>query len=556
MSCIRSSALSGTGDRVQRTLLVTALSAFLGLVAVDAAHAAPKWLPPQNRQPGTTTGSFSTIGAWSGSDGSTSRVFASYRPRGGPYRTTVPISTPGVSASFNDGVAIDNTGRAFVAWTEAGIVKMAVSSTSGTFGAADTLSLAGASSPDVAVRPDGTAVIVWTRNGVIEFITRSPGGTYSPPAGAQPLSDPGGGAFNFHVAIGRSGDIAVVWTRGSAIEARYRVAGATSFGPVETPGPAASGVSLSNPKVAVDPTGRATAVWSRADFNAGGTRSINTAARTRTIGFGSSNSPVNPPATDSSSSSPDIGVDDNGFVTAVWYRSVSGSSRIEAATKPQGSSFGTTQPVSETSGFADFPELKVNSDGDVLVIWNRFLTVIGTRIVEAKLKPAGTSFDQNPVLGASSEANYSDFPDTALDADGNGIAFFGTAPKNFSTPTKVASAGLDSVGPRINSMSAPNGQAGRAIRFSVSTFDQWSTVNVSWNFGDGSAGANGASVSHTFGAGTYNVIATARDSVNNSASQSSAASAAAPAADSAVLHGHQQLAPVREVHAGLHAGGQ
>jgi PKD repeat protein len=514
--------------------LILSLAA-VAAMAPAGAHAAPNWLPAETISPTRTTGDFfsvdvsmnrrgDAVSSWRAFDGTTWHVYAAYRRAGGPWLAEKQLSTAEALAPKN---TIDDEGRALVAWNEGNTIKLSATNASGTFGSVDTVSQAGAAGVQLAMEPAGNAVLVWLRGGIVEYLTRSASGTYSPPAGAQPLSAAGSSSLN--VGVGTNGDIGVIWVRNGTVEATYRKAGEALFGTVQVLAGAAANISYGSPQIAVDQAGRGTAFWRR--FDSSTTQySLQTTDRTRTIPFGTGIPVLTPPAGESLEPG-EMGTDATGSVYATWYHSVPGGLRIEAASKPANGSFGATQLVSASSGSADTPEIDVNDRGDVVIAWNRFVPQISTRIVEAKYRPAGQTFDAQPVTVLSSEEDMADYPDVAIDSAGNAVATHFRRPITVLDSWSVRSVGLDAAAPASAGFSVPDtATAGKAISVTSGWFDQWSTPSVKWTFGDGGT-ANGTSASHTYAApGTYTVTATATDGVGNSTSRTHTVQVSAPPA--------------------------
>jgi hypothetical protein len=92
------------------------------------------------------------------------------------------------------------------------------------------------------------------------------------------------------------------------------------------------------------------------------------------------------------------------------------------------------------------------------------------------------------------------------------------------TPSAVVQArGFGASLPSISSVTIPAGvKTGATASFTAQASDFWGPVTLSWDFGDGTAAATGASVTHAFTApGAHTVTVTATDAVGNAASQSS-----------------------------------
>ena len=90
-------------------------------------------------------------------------------------------------------------------------------------------------------------------------------------------------------------------------------------------------------------------------------------------------------------SQPDLDVDDDGNVVAVWTESQGANVRVKAAARPAGGSFGSVQTVSASGQNADRPRVSIDSEGKAVAVWIQYAGANG-RSIQAAARPAGGSF--------------------------------------------------------------------------------------------------------------------------------------------------------------------
>jgi hypothetical protein len=403
---------------------------------------------------------------------------ASIRPPGGGFTAPQTLG----SALTGPKVAADAAGNAIAVWeTPAGGVQSAFRGAGAGFGAATTLDATG-TEPAVAVNPGGTSVIAWDDGATIHTRVQIPG---------QPVDDEDHASTNPdrpNVAVGAGNVVVVVWREnGSTVRTRVRFTNgqwqpSTNF----------ATVADTFPDAAVDQTGNATAVWrSNTNFTQAALRSPGSAQ------FGGSSSLGGALA----GARPNVDSNPAGLTAAIW--SDGSPSSIRLATRSGNGPFAVNpQPLSApapTPG-AIFPRVEVTNSGAVLGVWSRFN---GNRFVVQGASAGGVQDLSNAFVD-------SEFP--RLDSDNLGNA---AAAWEDSTGRIQVSA-FDGGAPSLGLVSVPpSSQRGAAVPMSVSPFDTWSPVSVSWSFGDGQT-ASGTSVSHAYGApGIFNVTVTATDAAGN-----------------------------------------
>ena len=118
--------------------------------------------------------------------------------------------------------------------------------------------------PQVAVGSDSTATVVWSRsdgsNERVQATTRAPNGSWSSPV---TLSEAGADAWNPQVAVGSDGAATAVWRGLDGGSDRIQASSRPAKGVWSTPATLSTvSGNVYDPQVAVDPEGMVTAVWS------------------------------------------------------------------------------------------------------------------------------------------------------------------------------------------------------------------------------------------------------------------------------------------------------
>ncbi len=232
---------------------------------------------------------------------------------------------------------------------------------------------------------------------------------------ATDLSDgPNNNADGAQVAVGVDGATTVVWSRSngvnSIVQARTRPAGSGTFGPVEDL--SAAGQNAVNPQVAVAVDGATTVVWYRSN----GSNTI-IQARTRPAGSGTFGGAEDLSAAGQGAGQPQVAVAVDGATTVVWLRSNGSNSIVQASTRPAGSGklFGGAESLSAAGQDAGDPQVAVAVDGATTVVWKRSNDA-GTRIVQARTRPAGGAFGAVEDLTAAGQ--HANSPQVAVAVDG------------------------------------------------------------------------------------------------------------------------------------------
>ncbi len=150
------------------------------------------------------------------------------------------------------------------------------------------------------------------------------------------------------------------------------------------------GVDSSDPQVVVDTNGNITAVWVEGSV-----------IKATTFAVGGSPSSI-VTLSGSTASYPRIGIDSNGNVIAVWLE----NGVVNASTMPAGGSWSAEVAISSSSGgAASTPVVAVDSTGNAVAVWAR------NSLIETATQLAGGSWDSAITLTSS---NTSDNPRVAI----------------------------------------------------------------------------------------------------------------------------------------------
>lgn len=267
----------------------------------------------------------------------------------------------------------------------------------------------------------GNAVAVWTSYGTwrrTQAATRPVGGSWSTPITFSVPDEKSG--WNPRVAVAANGDAVAVWsstrldTDRQITMAATREAGGGWSAPVELSLHGNTDIGLSyQPAVVVDAQGTATAIWSE-DMDYG--EAILTSTRPH---GGDWSAPVELTVrADLAASKPQLAVDPQGDVTAVWIRNeweyLGGIA--QSATRPAGgSAWSAPVDLSASDLHALWPQVSVDAQGDAVAVWQ---TEQG---VQAAWRTPADGWSQPVDLYADGKD-----PDVAIDPQGTATAVWET----------------------------------------------------------------------------------------------------------------------------------
>ena len=483
----------GTNERIQSTSLEEGSGSFTPVETISEAGegASQPQVAIDHRG--------NALATWTRFDGANLRVQASFRHEDGSFGAAQTLSAAGLDA-FEPQVDFDHfNGNALVVWTGSDGTNTRVQASFrpawGAFKAAELVSEAGqdAFEPQVALDHKGSATVVWTRfDGSrlrVQSSFRSRWDGFQP---AETISEPGQDAFEPQVAVDRKGNATAVWTRFDGTNERIQSAFREyydSFEPAETI--SAAGQGASEPQVALDDSGNALAVWSRSD---GANLRVQSAFRPKWKSFGGTEtlSDAGQDAFD-----PQVTLDADGDAIAIWVRSDGTNSRIQVGFRPRGLFFGGAQSLSADAHPASQPQVAADGSGNSLAVWTEF---DGANLrVRAAFARDGKKFGEAETLSA---AGFDAFePQVAFDGNGKAYVvwtrFDGANTRveaasrsrwgHFDPAVALSAAGQDAFEPQIavdpkgNAVAAWTGSDGTNLRVQAAFKPKWSSFEAAEN---------------------------------------------------------------------------
>jgi hypothetical protein len=304
--------------------------------------------------------------AWIRDDGLLDVVETASRAPGAVFFSS-PEDVSGTSADIEAPQVAVTDGRAYIVWSrfDAGkyIVQQVNRPGNGSFSSPQDLSVPDqdAKDPQVVIAPDGTTTIAWHRfdgaDTIIQERTRPPGDPFSP---ANNLSLGGADSSSPRLGVASDGSVTAAWLRGpfgsGTVQVASRSSGQQFFGDAVNVSEAGGVLELS---LSVSQSGGAALAWTRNDVP--GSFIIQSAGR---AGTGAFSAPVDLTPSGQSTFAPAVVTSPDGTVTVAW----SGPTGIASATRAAAGSFGPATNLSG-AGFAIYPELAVDGDGRVTAVW-------------------------------------------------------------------------------------------------------------------------------------------------------------------------------------------
>jgi hypothetical protein len=278
---------------------------------------------------------------------------------------------------------------------------------------------------DVGVDGQGNSVAAWIQSTIdgpriIKAATRPAGGTWS---ASVVVSNTAREPLGLEVVVNPDGDAAIAWIdyRASGareVSAATRPAGGEWSGPVVVP--SVEGETVQS-DFAIDGQGIVTAIW------AGEVGWEEGVIATATLPVGGEWSEPVPLSDDSlAARSPQLAVDPEGNVTAVWVLNTDNrvdDGTIQSKTRPAGGEWSTEAvDVSGENGLASVPRVAVDAQGDATVVWQQQDIAAGSgfrHFVQTAQRVDGTWSDP---LTLSREDGLGQNPELTVDSEGNATA--------------------------------------------------------------------------------------------------------------------------------------
>jgi hypothetical protein len=523
---------------------VALVAAPLFALLPGAAAAAPTWLSPETLDgTGSEAGSPDVTAFGDGqaamvwtrflASDETAHVFASVRPRGGPWGPAEDLDARAEPSDVR--IVARPDGELIAVWrgTDAFAdydAHWARHPPGGPWSQPADVPIPSCCEvlEDLVVGSDGSVTVLWDSTDASPTSSTMPGGSdeWGP---AEPLPD----IANPSLAAAPDGSVAVAWAAncsasGDCVQAAYKAPGERWSAP-ELVGDAqdtVTGVAL---------VARADSSFTAAWTQSGPPGAVRSNDRTPGAGGGWAAVPdhVADLLTDQAgcrfgaTGCIDLAVGADGKLAAVWsqgpasiiLRSLAAPSgpAVAASVRSPGGGWGEAELAGAPGGGDAFPQAAVTATGPVVATW-----VAGNvmRVSRRAADGTWTAADRGaPVVGEDSIGHQ----DVVADAEGNAVTAW-------RDPDGMEAAAFDAAGPRITAFSAPTaGSIGQALAFSAAANDSWSPpAAITWSFGD-STGAAGGSVSHAYtGGGAFTATATAADAIGNTTARSGGVSVPAP----------------------------
>lgn len=312
---------------------------------------------------------------WMRSNGTNFILQSSKSMSGGAWSTPVNISTAGENADGFE-LVIDSSRLATVLWYRWGdsnyIIQSSKSQSGGAWSTPANLFAVGATvyNPQVRLAVDsaGWVTAVWTRFDGTYFILQSSrskkGGAWSTPVD---ITTPGSSVFNHQMTVDSTGLATAVWRRYSLDTNDFvQSSKSKSGGAWSTPlNLSADTDGSGGPQLTVDSSGLVTAVWMRGN----GTNFI---IQSRTSKRGAAwSARVDLSSLDSNAYDPQVTADSTGLATAVWTHNNGTNDIIQASWSQSGGAWSTPVDVSAVGRNASDPQVTVDSNLLVTAIWSR-----------------------------------------------------------------------------------------------------------------------------------------------------------------------------------------
>jgi PKD domain len=543
-------------------LTVAALFVVAALASASAADAAPDWTPPADLPAGWATASLGFA-----ADGTALAAHVDIVSQSPPNlkltierrragRTWTPelvIDDPG-GEPVDVSLAVAPSGAAVAVWQEVTApgspnspkrYRAAFRAPAGTWGAPVTFaqqSKKASNDTDIAaaIAPDGTAaagavVDEMAHYGEVQDDTnvvvavRPRGGPWG---GTEQLSPANVSAAGLELAFDDAGQLTGAWAErhsegASASDAddRWRVTtrrrGASNgiWGAADDL--TGSVGSVIWPLLAVGPGGRAVIAWQWHTLPDG---SLDAWAATRPSAGGAWSAPER--IADAVSASPRaVGVGPDGATYVLYSHQGESSGKDGAAVVRLPAAGAWGQPKMLRSNQSALTAGRITFAGpDAVLAWEGNDNATGSHLLQAARWNAGAAAPEAARDIVQPDAGQGL---TALIGDRRGsvVAQWGFM--------KLRTAVLDGGGPELAASRVPaSGVAGRPLTVSATFADMWSPIGgpPTWDFGDGTAAARGATVTHTFARpGRYTITVRAADALANRAARKFTVTVAAPA---------------------------
>jgi hypothetical protein len=513
-----------------RHLVVVSVLLTVGMLSTAAGGAsAAGWLAPQNVPMSVSDLGFdehgNAVGVGVGtSAGGDPMIRAMTRPFGGQWSASAPVSGSGPSDVQPPQVAVNPHGDAVAIWSadilgSAGVVRVSSRPAGGQWSDPTVISEGTVydRDVDVAIDAQGNATAIWTEFSesaqpspafIVRSASRPSGGDWSDPVDFSKSAL----HSSARLAVDPQGNVTAIWlgdgmNSPAVVLSNRRPAGGDWGSAAVALSSDDTIASAEGPQIAVDAQGTLTAVWA-SHANAGGY----TVQSSRRTAAGTWSAAVNV----GTGYSPQVAVDPQGNATAIWQQGSPSSSAVLSSSRTGAGPWSGAAPMAagDDVDTVGYPWVAADAQGNVTAIWARFND--STLLAQATHHVAGST-SWSPPVDLSVGWPITAIPAAGIDPQGHVTMVWSSD----EAPPSGAGSIFDPVAPTLKNVVAPaTATVGQPVALSVNGSDAWSAVTVSWDFGDGQSGS-GAAVNHTYNSpGERTLTITGVDAAGNTAQTS------------------------------------
>lgn len=361
-------------------------------------------------------GAGNAIAIWRMFDGFNTNIQSAILPKGGSWSDAATISSySGYHTQCYPQIAVNCEGSAIAIWEECkgaeSTVRATILPSDGEWSSPMDISkpsLKPGQVPQIAINSSGYAVAVWknydgSRN-MTEAATFQFGGNWSQPVAISSSID----TYVPQIAVESSGNAVAVWldVTNQTIQSATLSFGKTWGLPINL-----SAGGSGNPQIQMNPSGYAVAIWERFVDSC-------FAVEASTFQFGESwSAPIVVSTPESDAFQPDVAIDSDGNIIAVFGQCSGSDIYVQAAQLPFGGSWTSPSTLSPAGAFSFDPNVVIDGFGNAYAVWDRdngYDVVVQTSIL-----PFGGEWSAPVDLSAYGQGAI--FPKIAVDMTGYAV---------------------------------------------------------------------------------------------------------------------------------------
>lgn len=324
------------------------------------------------------------IAVWSQDDGNYNIFANRYTASTGTWGTEELIESNNVGNTVSPQIAVDGNGNAIVVWQQSDGIDESIyanryTASTDSWGTAELIESGNngqAVQAQIAFDSAGNAIAVWRQSVGANSNIYSNRYTLGTGWGGAELVATGDAdnATRPQIAMDSNGNAIAVWRELSALGAKVSVyasrytASTDSWGTEELLESSDDGHAF-DPQIAIDDDGNGVAVWWQ--FDSANIRHIYTNRYTPGAGWGTEERIES--SDDENANYPQIAIDDEGNVIAVWSQSDSANSNLLYANRYTANtgSWGTEAPIGNGNGNVIQAQIAIDGDGNAMAVWRQ-----------------------------------------------------------------------------------------------------------------------------------------------------------------------------------------